>query len=236
MSINKGIDIKLNVKAIFIDFTHDYAYEGNYADGRIVKTFGEIKQIYCPDGADNDPNNLNPQWLGGIASMMNEMGINVSANSSFTQMGGQLRPIKPIKPKTAFEQAQEKQANHEKLLKSMGFSTKESKGRIINGLYIDPNQKFESVDDRRMKIGYTEPRLAGYDWKHRKSDDAKINEQSIAERVQKEYEENPEYIIKKRNWTFNKIMSVVEEVTKEYMADPVIESNVNYHKTKEQEQ
>ncbi|MCR5083081.1 MAG: hypothetical protein K6B15_06385 [Parasporobacterium sp.] len=28
MSLNKGIDIKLNVKAVFIDFSHDYAYEG----------------------------------------------------------------------------------------------------------------------------------------------------------------------------------------------------------------
>jgi len=34
-----------------------------------LTTLEQIKLTYCPDGVDNDPNNLNPNWLPGVKKM-----------------------------------------------------------------------------------------------------------------------------------------------------------------------
>lgn len=64
MEINKGIQIKLNVKPVFIDFSHDYAYEGpcrfgkgdalkpefdRYINGEIYKGFLQAFEHNVPD-------------------------------------------------------------------------------------------------------------------------------------------------------------------------------------------
>lgn len=39
---------------------------------RGMTTLETIKPVYCPDGADNDPNNLNPNWLPNTTQFYNE--------------------------------------------------------------------------------------------------------------------------------------------------------------------
>lgn len=64
MAVNKGIEMKLNVKPVFIDFTHEYAYEGPcrfgqgdalkpefdvFLNGEIYKGFQAKAAEYAPD-------------------------------------------------------------------------------------------------------------------------------------------------------------------------------------------
>ena len=39
-----------------------------------LDTLEKIQPKYCPVGAENDPNNLNQHWLGGVTQIYNSLG------------------------------------------------------------------------------------------------------------------------------------------------------------------
>lgn len=49
-----------------------YNLKNNYFDIGL-NTIEKIKNKYCPDGAENDPNNLNPGWTKGVYAKLNEL-------------------------------------------------------------------------------------------------------------------------------------------------------------------
>ena len=64
MSIKKGVDLKLNVKPVFVDFTHEYVYEGpcrfgqgdaltpeydRFLNGEIYKGFVADARAHMPE-------------------------------------------------------------------------------------------------------------------------------------------------------------------------------------------
>jgi len=54
-------------------------YMGKLLAGRIYakcKTIGDVKKIYCPNNAANDPKNLNYQWTTGVVYYMNKISGN----------------------------------------------------------------------------------------------------------------------------------------------------------------
>ena len=133
------------------ELLHKYAYKGNPADGRIIKTFGEIKQIYCPDGAENDPGNLNSQWLGGIANMMNEMGINIANQGTRPQLSMNANAIPSRRQLTAKEELNALNAHMAAVAAGAGKGSGViASGQLRDGMWVDP--KAETLEERRRRV------------------------------------------------------------------------------------
>lgn len=85
--------------------------------------------------------------LANTISGSTEFLVPDSFNSKFS---GKLPQLKPYKPKTIKENFEDSIKAYQK---AIGFDGKKTiKGRIINGMYVDPNQKFVSIEDEIKKL------------------------------------------------------------------------------------
>jgi len=89
--------------------------------------------------------------LANTISGRTEFLVPDSFNSKYSgKFNVKLPQLKPYKPKTIKENFEDSIKAYQK---AIGFDGKKTiKGRIINGMYVDPNQKFVSIEDEIKKL------------------------------------------------------------------------------------
>ena len=75
--------IEEGIEAVALIIHREWIVKGN-------NTIAGLGNIYCPVGADNDPNGLNKHWVGGVTKFYNQLVQAVASLGGFTQISGSI--------------------------------------------------------------------------------------------------------------------------------------------------